>query len=381
MNLRLFSLAFAPFAFGTSAFVFIGLLGPMATDFGVGISVIGQLQTVFALACGIGGPILARLLARYDRKPLLLLVMAILTVMNIGSAVAPQFGQIAMIRFAGGFFAALSLPLATTLAVNMVPEIKRPSAIATVLAGYTLAFLIGMPLGSVLGDSFGWRSSFWFAAAISGLALAFIGIGAPTKIIAVEAGDAGFKAALRGKNIILMSLTLLCFTATFCTVSFIGPVITRFSGLDGAAIGAVQVATGVGSLLGLPLGAMLAKLQTQRALAMLFCATVGSQLLFSIGMYFDLGVLALPFLLIAMIAGSGALFATSPIIQTNIAQASGPATTIAFAFNGSMVYFGQGIGASLGGAVAAAVGLAWIVVAGAVMALVALAINFRLGKI
>lgn len=380
MNLRLLSLVFAPFAFGTSAFVFIGLLDPMAKDFGVDVSIVGQLQTAFALACGIGGPILARLLARYDRKPLLLIVMAILTVMNIASAIAPQFGQIAGIRFAGGLFAALTLPLATTLAVGMVPEVKRPAAIATVLAGYTLAFLVGLPLGSVLGDAYGWQAAFWLAAAISVLAFVFIAIGAPANIMAAQAGDAGFKAALRGKNIILMSLTLLCFMATFCTVSFIGPVITRFSGIEGGAIGAVQVANGVGSLLGLTLGAVLAKLPAQRALTLMIGAILASQLLFSIGMIFDLGVLALPLLLLAMITGSGALFATSPIIQTNIAQTAGPAATIAFALNGSMLYFGQGLGASLGGLVSTFVGLTWIGLAGTCVALLALALSTQLAE-
>ena len=380
MNLRLLSLVFAPFAFGTSAFVFIGLIEPMADGLSVGIPAIGQLQTVFAVACGIGGPILARLLASFDRKRVLLGVMAILAVMNLATALASSFELIAAIRFAGGLFAALTLPLSTTIAVNLVAEDKRPAAIATVLGGYTLAFLIGMPVGSVLGDMFGWQAAFWFACAICLVALVILALAAPARIEAPDMGAQSFASALRGDNALLMGITMLSFCATFATVSFIGPVITKTSGLTGAAIGAVQVSTGVGSILGLALGAWLAKLPPRRGLAILVATTAITQILFALIMLNDLGALALVTLVLAMTAGSAALFATSPIIQSSLAKSAGPAATIAFALNGSMLYFGQGLGAALGGWVTAQFGLAWVGLAGTIVALAALAMIASLGR-
>ncbi|MCR9180650.1 MAG: MFS transporter [Erythrobacteraceae bacterium] len=373
MNLRLLSLVFAPFAFGTSAFVFIGLIEPMALDLAVSIPAIGQLQTVFALACGIGGPILARLAAGFDRKRVLLSVMAILATMNFATSVATSFDTIAAIRFAGGLFAAVTLPLSTTIAVNMVAEEKRPAAIAIVLGGYTLAFLIGMPVGSVLGDMFGWQAAFWFACAICIIALVILALAATPRVEAPEQGKQDFASALRGDNPLLMGITFLGFCATFATVSFIGPVITAATGLTGSSIGGVQVATGVGSILGLALGAWLAKLPPRKGLALLVSTTVITQLLFALVMLYNLGQFALVILLVAMTAGSAALFATSPIIQSSLAKAAGPAATIAFALNGSMLYFGQGLGAALGGWVTAQFGLAWVGVAGAIVAMAALA--------
>lgn len=378
MNPRLFSLVFAPFAFGTSAFVFIGLIEPMADDLSVGVPAIGQLQTVFALACGLGGPILARLVARFDRKRVLLGVMAILAATNLATALASSFELIAAIRFAGGLFAALTLPVSTTIAVNLVSEDKRPAAIATVLGGYTLAFLVGMPLGSVLGDMFGWQAAFWFAFAICIVALIVLALAAPAHIEAPETGRQNFASALKGDNALLMGITLLAFCATFATVSFIGPVITAATGLTGSTIGAVQVSTGVGSILGLALGAWLAKLPTRRGLVILVATTAITQLLFALVMLNELGVLALATLIVAMTAGSAALFATSPIIQTSLAQSAGPAATIAFALNGSMLYFGQGLGAALGGWVTAQFGLGWVGLAGTIVALVALALIAKL---
>ncbi len=372
MNLRLFSLVFAPFAFGTSAFAFVGLIDPMAESLGIGVPLVGQLQTVFAIACGIGGPVLARLLGGLDRKRLLIFVLMTLAAMNAASALAPGFASIAAIRIAGGLFAALTLPLASTIAVNMVPESSRPAAIATVLAGYTLAFLIGMPICTLLGDALGWRAAFWFAGAISALAVFVIAIGAPAGVSAPQLAGANFKGALKEDNLRLMVITLLGFGATFVTVSYIGPVITAFAGLQGAAIGGVQVATGIGSLLGLPAGAALAKLPIKTALAGLMCVTAITQALFSLGMLVDLGWVALPLLVVTMALGSAALFATSPVIQTQLARSAGPAATIAFALNGSMIYFGQGLGATLGGTVTALSSIAWAGIAGSLIAIACL---------
>lgn len=352
----------------------------MAGDLSIGIATIGQLQTVFAVACGIGGPVLARLVAGFDRKRVLLGVMAILAAMNMATALAASFELIAAIRFGGGLFAALTLPLTTTIAVNLVAEEKRPAAIATVYGGYTLAFLIGMPLGSVLGDMFGWQAAFWFACAICVLALAILALAAPARIEAPGMGQQNFASALRGDNALLMGITMLAFCATFVTVSFIGPVITAATGLTGSAIGAVQVATGVGSILGLALGAWLAKLPARQGLSILVATTAITQLLFAVVMLNDLGAFALATLLVAMVAGSAALFATTPIVQTSLAKAAGSAATIAFALNGSMLYFGQGLGAALGGWVTAQFGLEWVGIAGTIVAVTALLIISRLGR-
>lgn len=374
MNLRLISLVFAPFAFGTSGFAFVGLIDPMAEGLGVGVPLAGQLQTVFAIACGIGGPILARALAGRDRKRLLLFVIAILIAMNLASALAPSFAAIAGVRIAGGVFAALTLPLAATIGVNMVSEDQRPAALATVFAGYTLAFLVGMPVATLLGDLYGWRAAFWFAAAASTIALGVIAIGAPAGVQAPNLAGADFRTALRGENIRLLIVTLIGFTATFVTVSFIGPVITAFTGLSGSAIGAIQIATGIGSLLGLPAGAMLARrLPLRVSLSVLLVVTFATQALFSVGMLIDMGALAVPLIIFAMALGSAALFASNPVIQSELAKSAGPAATIAFALNSSMAYFGQGLGATLGGSVTALSDIGWTGAAGALAAVLGLA--------
>ena len=379
--MRLFSLILAPFAFGTSAFVFVGLIEPISIELGESVPAVGQLQTVFALACGLGGPILARLLSRFDRKYLLILVMLLLTLMNLISALAVDLASIAIIRLICGFFAGLTLPLATSIAVNMVPEIKRPYAIAMVLGGYTLAFMVGMPVGSMLGDLFGWRSVFWFAGSIAMVASIIIALVAPSNIISAATEGVSFRAALKGENVKLMFITLLGFLSTFATVAFIGPVITQSTGLEGASIGGVQIAIGVGSLFGLPLGAALNRKGLKLSLLILF-ATIGlTQVMFTASMLFDMKWITLPFLMLTMVLSSAALFATSPVIQTRLAESAGPAVTIAFALNGSMVYFGQGFGAVLGGSVISTTGITWLGMCGALVAIVGIFVIMKLDAV
>jgi DHA1 family inner membrane transport protein len=370
VNFRLITLCFAPFAFGTSAFVLLGLIQPVAQDLNVSVATVGYLQAAFAFSCGFGGPLLARFTSHLDRKKLLIFVMFVLVLLNAVTALATSFTFILYLRLATGMFAALTLPLATTIAVSMVSEDKRASAISTVLIGYTIAFLLGIPAGSILGDAFGWQTAFGFAAAISAFGLVMIAILAPAHIAITDLSNINFKSALVGDNPRLMLSSMLIFFATFSTVSFIGPVITATSEIQGKGIGWIQIATGVGGLIGLPIGARLSKYGLRTALMGLIIVTLLTQVLFSLGMLFNLAALTLPVLLIAMAIGAAALFASLPIIQAKLAQNAGPATTIAFALNGTMLYLGQGLGAALAALIISAFGIAWLGVLGTLVALV-----------
>ncbi|MEM9724694.1 MAG: MFS transporter [Pseudomonadota bacterium] len=368
---RIYALALTPVAFGTSAFGFTGILEPMAGDLSVTVAAAGQLQTVFAVACAIGGPIVAALTTRVDRTRLLLFVLAALATMNTLAALAPSFSALLGIRVVGGLFCALALPVATSIAVTLADEPDRPKAIAVVLMGYTGAFLLGVPLGTALGDAFGWPAAFWLATAFSLTALAIVAFTAPRGVLPPPSPEGAMRAALSGANPVLMLITLLSFAATFATVSFAGPVVTASSGVSGGSIGAVQVAVGLGSLLGLPLGAAMA-VNPSRAIPLLLSAVILGQGLFTLGMLYDFGGVDTALLALTMAFSAAALFALSPVVQTQLAANAGPAATLAFALNGSMLFLGQGVGAAAGGAVIAGVGIAWTGAVGAALGLAGL---------
>ncbi|MEO0501348.1 MAG: MFS transporter [Pseudomonadota bacterium] len=361
-------LMLAPFAFATGAYVFSGLLGPMSADVGVSVAAAAQLQTAFTIACAVGGPLLAIATARLDRRKLLLGVLVFLAVANALSALTQGFGMLMGVRIAAGFIGALTLPVASAMAVMLVAPERRAVALAAILAGNSLAFLVGIPVGSFIGASFGWASSFWFAAALClGVAILIL--------VRIPATDApprppkdAMRTALRWPLTGLMGVTLLAFTATFSTVGLIGPVVTASTGLTGAAIGWMQALIGIGSIFGLAVGARLAS-SAERPLPMLVAGILVTQVIFGYAILFPApGPVGVAMIGVAIAVGAACLFACAPVIQTRLGAGAGPSATIAFAFNGSMIFLGQGLGTAIGGAATSLLGLWSVGVSGAVVA-------------
>lgn len=373
MTSKLLVLMLSPFAFGTGAYVFTGLLDPMAVDLGVSVPVVGQLQSAFAIASALGGPVLAVVTSRFERKRLLVVVLFGLAIANAVSAIAGSFPTLVVARIIAGLVGALTLPVASAIAVGLVGPEKRAPALAVVFSGMSLAFLIGIPVGSFVGAAYGWPASFWLATVLAVFAAGVSAVAIPTIGQAPHPPEGAFQTALRPPAKSLLAVTFLSFVATFASVAFIGPLVTALTGLVGGAIGWMQLFIGIGSLVGLALGARLATTQGLRALTPLMCLVVLTQAMFTLGLFLGLTPL-LGIIVTALIifTGSAALFALAPIVQSALAEIAGPAATVAFALNGSVVFLGQGVGAVLGGGVMAQSGLTWTGLAGATVAIVAL---------
>lgn len=373
-------LMLAPFTFTTSAFVFAGVLEPMAADLGVTVATAGQLQTAFALSCAVGGPILANATVRLPKKALLVAVLSFVALAHAACAVASSYGVVMALRIVAGFVGALAFPLATALAVGAVPLERRGTAIAIVFGGISMAFLFGIPMGSVFGGLFDWRASFWWGCAIAGLAALAIGLFGPAEADAPPPPRGAFRAIMRWPLTGYLSITFLAFCATFTTVAYIGPIVTRLTGFTGGGVGAVQVCSGVGGIIGLTIGARLAR-RNGPVISVLLFGTICAQLLFSLGMLLRVPeAVGIPLAFLATLSGSAALFTMNPIIQTRIAGLAGAAATIAFAVNGSMVYFGQGAGAGIGGLVEITVGLPYAGAAGAAVGGLGSLLAYRLSR-
>lgn len=367
---RVLILMLAPFAFATGAYVFAGLLDPMAADLDVSVAAVGQLQTAFTIACAIGGPVLAILTSGWARKTLLIAVLVVLAALNALSAVVTVFEPLIMVRIAAGFLGALTLPVASAIAIGIVGPEKRAAALAAVLAGNSVAFLVGIPLGSFVGATFGWPTSFWLAAGLCAVVALLVVALIPATLAPPPPPPGAFKSVLRWPVTGLLGVTFLVFTATFSTVGFIGPVVTDLTGFTGATIGLMQALIGVGSIIGLIVGARLAG-SSGRPLLGLLVIVLATQVLYSFGMHsLSGGASGLLAGVVAIAVGAAALFACAPIIQNRLAIAAGPAATLAFALNGSMIFAGQGVGTALGGITTSTFGLSWVGVAGAIIAAV-----------
>ncbi len=365
-----------PFVFTLGGFVFVGLLEPMSQSLGVSIARVATLQAAFALACAVSGPILAHLTRNWRKKPLLVATLLLLTGANAWSALAPDHTTLLTSRILIGGLGALALPLAVAIGVAMAPPEKRAKTVATIYAGVALALMIGVPAGSVVGGAFDWRASFWMTAGLCAISLVLVILRVPNLAAApVARAD----RALDARSFGFLGVTLLAFTAMFAMVGFIGPVISTLTGFGAYGIAALQVLIGASAFVGLRIGAGLAARPEGLGLPMLFIGIAVALALLvhplSLGVASGYGIVAM---VLSTLIAPAAQFGTAPIVQTRLAQEAGPAATFALAMNGSMVYFGQGIGVSIGAFAIANWGLTAAPVAGVLIALVGLALSMAL---
>jgi DHA1 family inner membrane transport protein len=170
INPRIILLALGMFALGTDAFIVAGVLPVIAKETGVTEGLVGQLITVFSLTYGLGAPILAALTHRWPRNYVLIGALGLLGLANIASALSPSFPLLLLTRILAGAFAATYAPLAYAIGISLAPPAKRGQALALVVIGLTVATALGAPIGTWVGEHFGWRLSFVMVAALAGIA-------------------------------------------------------------------------------------------------------------------------------------------------------------------------------------------------------------------
>lgn len=350
MPAALFALAMINFAIGTQGFAFAGVLPEMAADLDVSVAQAGLLIAATSITYAIGAPIATGLVATTERRRVIAIGLAALTLINLACAFAPSHNTLVGLRVLAGIATAFAGSITTVAAASLVSPDKRGKAFAIVTGGLTIAFVVGVPLGSVIGGAFGWRATFLFSAFVSAASLAMI-----LAIVPRIAPAPGPKMRLADVThnrpvLFVLALTLLGFIALFTVVAFVGPIVTRMTGATGAGVGAVQVFVGIGSIAGLALGGWLADRGDFRVGTSFVFITI---ILTLCSYYVTLGVTpgSVPFAIVALqtFTGSTALFALVPINLTEITRWAAAATPIALAINSSLIALGQGIGAIWGG--------------------------------
>ena len=342
----------------------------MAADLHVSTAVAGQLQTAYVLTSAVLGPVAAWALGRLDRKFVVMLGLGLGLVLHIACSLAPNFSSLLLLRAFAGLAGAMSGPAASVAAASLAPPEKRGSAIAMVSGGMTLAFVLGIPLGSVVGAMFGWRSTFLVAASLSAMALVAVTFLLPRVPPAPkrQGGSVSIPALWP-----LYMTTFLAFAANMTINLYIAPIVRVGAGVTGAGIGAFQAMIGVGSIAGLFLGGRAANRNLGRnwilqgfviqAVAMTthFAATHHA---------LPPGLPSKLLVAFAIFLAATALFSITPVIQSRLIQMTGGAP-VALALNGSVVSVGQALGSTLGGAALAAYGVPAIPAAALIMSLIA----------
>lgn len=373
MNLRILVLTLATFAIGTGTFVVTGLLGSVAGEFSVPVESAGHLVTVFAVAYAVGSPILVTLTERVPRRWLVVAALVLFALANGAAAIAPSFGLLLAARVAAALGAAILTPVAGAVAADLAVPEEQGKALSLVIGGMTVAWVVGIPLGTLVGDEFGWRASFVMVGALAAVAAVAVAAILPN----VEKPPvAGLRSmfALAGRTAILtvLGITALGVAAGFVVLTYIRPLLEGLTGFEGGGIGALLLVFGLASIAGNYLGGYWADRRGyQGSVGAILVVLALSLLSFSLLTVADAGSgTAVLGAAVALVTWSVAGFAIIPLQQYRLIQTVPESRNTVLSLNASAIYLGQGVGSALG---SLALGYSSIVALGWVGALIAAA--------
>ncbi|MFR9723497.1 MFS transporter [Streptomyces sp. MS19] len=378
MPIALLALAVGAFGIGTTEFVVTGLLPEFEAEFGVSTSLAGFTATGYALGVMAGAPIMAVAGARARPQRMLMLMMVFFTVGNAVSALAPAFGVLVTGRVLASLAHGAFFGIGSVVAARLVAPGKRAGAIALMFTGLTVANVVGVPLGTLLGQQVSWRLTF---AAITAVGLvALLGV---ATLVPRDAGRAGTApgartgAGLRGELVALrhpqvllaMAMTVLGFGGVFTAITYIAEMMTEGAGYAESSVTWLLVLFGVGLVVGNLVGGRYADRALMPLLYVTLTGLAVALVLFTVTAH-DKTAAAVTLPLIGALG-----FATVPPLQKRILDNAAQAPTLASALNIGAFNLGNAIAAWLGGVVlSAGAGVTTPNLVGAGMALSALAL-------
>ncbi|MER2033894.1 MFS transporter, partial [Exiguobacterium indicum] len=271
----LIALAISAFAIGTTEFVIVGLLPTVAIDLDITLTKAGTLISGYALALAIGTPILAAILSRVNRKKLLIGLMLIFTVGNAAALFVSSYEAVLMSRIVTAIAHGLFFAFATIVATSVVPTTKQGTAVSIMFTGLTVATVLGVPMGTYIGQHVGWRATFGVVAllGIAGLLAIVRYVPRMTEENVQQTTVKDIVALLKNGPILLgLAMTVFGFGATFVLFTYLSPILTRISGYSDQAITWILLVYGVFVAIGNMIGGKLADRHPVRSLRWVFLA-------------------------------------------------------------------------------------------------------------
>ncbi|WP_459175971.1 MFS transporter [Ewingella americana] len=348
MPVSLLALALSAFAIGTTEFVIMGLLPNVANDLQVSIPLAGWLISGYALGVAIGAPIMAVLTAKLPRKKTLLLLMVIFIFGNLMCALSYSYGFLMLARVITALCHGAFFGIGAVVAANLVAPNRRASAVALMFTGLTLANVLGVPLGTALGQALGWRSTFWAVAIIGVASLFALYKNLPDKKDEEPTDLRKEMGALRGLGLWLsLSITVFFSAAMFALFTYIAPMLTEITGVSEHGVSWTLLLIGLGLTIGNVVGGRLADWRLGATLTLIFLLIAVFSALFS---WTSVNLLAAEVTLFfwAMVS-----FAAVPALQINVVTYGKNAPNLVSTLNIAAFNVGNALGAWVGGAVIA----------------------------
>ncbi|OAV52527.1 arabinose transporter permease [Rhizobium sp. WYCCWR10014] len=368
MPLALLVLALSSFAIGTTEFVIMGLLPEVAADLSVSIPQAGWLVTGYALAVAIGAPVMAISTAKLKRRTALIALMAFFIAGNLLCALASDYWVLMIARVVTALCHGAFFGIGSVVAAGLVAEDRKARAVALMFTGLTLANVLGVPLGTAIGQAYGWRATFGVVTVI--------GIVTILGLIAILPRDKQQEnssilreiAALRNGGLWLALSTTVFFAASmFALFTYIAPLLRDVTGVSPEGVTWTLFLIGLGLTIGNLVGGKLADWRLGATLAGVFAAIAITSIAFSYTSRFFIPAE------ITLFLWAMASFAAVPALQVGVVGFGKDAPNLVSTINIGAFNTGNALGAWVGGLVIdAGFDLTRVPLAAALMALIGL---------
>ncbi|MGB0869699.1 MAG: MFS transporter [Flavobacteriales bacterium] len=250
-NKALYSLAFGNFVAGISAMVLVGISSEMANDLNIVIHKVGHLVTIFALVFAISAPLIAALTGKFDRRNLLLFGMLMIVFGNGIIVLTDQYFLLFLGRIISAIGSATFTPLAILVGISMAKEEEKGKVSSIIFTGSAVATTIGIPFGTYLGLSYGWRYPFWAIVVIALMSSLILFFAIPKNVTTPVAKFKTLANVFKNKVLLaILSVTVVQFGGQMVLFAYISPWLKRISNLSAQEITFVLVLIGVGGIIG-----------------------------------------------------------------------------------------------------------------------------------
>ncbi|MDX2353321.1 MFS transporter [Stutzerimonas xanthomarina] len=346
------ALAMGGFAIGTGEFAIMGLMPNVAQGLGISEPQVGHVISAYALGVVVGAPLLAILGSRMFRRHLLLLLMTFFALGNFASAMAADYHTLMVFRFIAGLPHGAYFGVAMLVAASMVAPDQRAKAVSRVLAGLTIAMLIGNPTATWLGQWLSWRWAFGLVGLIALLTVLLVAIFLPLDRSEPRNNPMRELRDFNRKPVWLaLAISSIGFAGMFCVFSYLAPTLLEVTGVGEHWIPVGLAALGLGGIVGNIFGGWLFDKLGFKAIAWLLLWSIVVLLVFPLAAHSLWTILPAAFAV-------GTMVSLGPPLQTHLMDVAGEAQTLAAASNHSAFNVANALGPWLGG-LAISAGLGW----------------------
>ncbi|MBD3920390.1 MFS transporter [Paenibacillus sp. PR3] len=368
--ISLLSLTIGAFAIGMTEFVIMGILPNVADDLNVSISAAGQLITMYALGVAVGAPILTVLTHRIPQKKLLIFLMLLFIVGNGVSVIAPNYAVLMGARVLTALTHGTFFGVGAVIAANLVHPDRRAGAVSVMMAGLTIANILGVPLGTYIGQHMGWRASFGAIALMGVIALIGVAILIPRlkqeKSISIKQQIA---ALISPKLLVFLLICALGNSGLFAVFTYITPLLVDITGFAEHSVTWILVLFGIGVTVGNIVGGKLADWKLMPSILGIYCVIVIALTALTFTIHNEIAAVATIF-----VWGAGS-FAVMPGLQVRIMSIAKGAPALASTSSHSAGNLGNAVGAFVGGWVITHLSLSSLPWVGAILVGLALAVG------